>query len=170
MNRLGDYDYVLPPELIAQYPAPHRDASRLLVLDRKRSSIAHRQFCQLGDFLKKGDVLVVNDTKVLPARLLGRRQTGGRVEILFLKALDEERFEALIKPLGRLKEGEDIFLGHGVSLRLLDAKKKIIGVSKGRASVVMKKFGQMPLPPYIRRAPERLDRQRYQTVFASKPG
>lgn len=170
MNRLCDYDYVLPPELIAQYPAQQRDASRLLVLDRGRLTIEHRQFRQIIGFFKKGDVLVLNDTKVLPARLVGRRQTGGRVEVLFLRPLDEKRFEALIKPLGRLREGEDILLGDGFHVRLLDAKKKIIGVPKGRTSLLMKKFGQMPLPPYIRRLPERLDQRRYQTVFASRPG
>jgi len=168
--KLSDFDYYLPPELIAQHPVSRRDASKLLVLDRHQKSIGHHRFRDIITFLKPGDLLVLNDTKVLPARLLGRRRSGGKVEILLLDPLGEENYRALIKPLGRLKEGEEIIFAEGLSCRLADAKKKIVAFQPPGARAVMRKIGHLPLPPYIKRSPVRHDKTRYQTVFAAKEG
>lgn len=177
MFKLSDFDYGLPQELIAQYPASRRELSRLLVLDRSHKTIQHRRFCDIINTLQKGDLIVLNNTKVLPARLIGRRSTGGRVEILLLKRESEpygrkrgEHYQALIKPLGRLKEGEEIFLDSGFSCWLADAKKKIIEFNGASAKEIMQKVGIIPLPPYIRRSPDFSDRHRYQTVFAKREG
>lgn len=177
MFKLSDFDYDLPQELIAQYPASRRELSRLLVLDRSHKTIQHQRFCDIINTLQKGDLLVLNNTKVLPARLIGRRGTGGRVEILLLKRESEpsgrkkgERYQALIKPLGRLRVGEEIFLDSGFSCWLADAKKKIIEFNGTSAKEIMQKVGIIPLPPYIRRSPDFSDRRRYQTVFAKREG
>ena len=170
MMKLSDYDYHLPCELIAQHPSRCRDASRLLVLDRQKEALGHRRFYDIISFLKEGDLLVFNDTKVVPARLCGRRKTGGQVEILLLRPQDNQHYFALIKPLGRLKEGEEIFFEGGFSCRLTDAKNKIIAFDRCAASEVMKKIGRIPLPPYIRREPNAADVRRYQTVFAKNEG
>jgi len=176
--KLTDYDYFLPQELIAQRPAKKRGASRLLVLDRKRSCVTHHKFADIVDFFSKGDLLVVNDTKVIPARLIGRRQSGGRVEVFLLKPAGSgssfpkecQRYQALIKPLGRLKLGEEIFFEEGFSCKLQDAKNKIVEFHQGNAEEAMQKVGLIPLPPYIRRQPDRSDKYRYQTVFAKNKG
>ncbi len=174
MDKLSDFDYSLPQELIAQYPAYRRDSSRLLVLERFQKTIQHYRFRDIIDFFQKGDLLILNNTKVIPARLLGARGTGGKVEILLLRPAGrqgrEQCYHALIKPLGRLKEGEKIFLDKGFSCRLADAKEKLVGFNGTRPLAVMQKIGLIPLPPYIRRRPQAYDRSRYQTVFAKKEG
>lgn len=170
MFKLSDFDYHLPPDLIAQHPVRRRDSSRLLVLDRHQKSIGHRRFRDIITFLKPGDLLVLNDTKVLPARLFGRRQSGGKVEVLLLNSLGGENYQALVKPLGRLKDGELIMFAKGFSCRLVDAKKKIVCVSPPGARAVMQEVGLLPLPPYIKRSPVRDDSIRYQTVFAAQEG
>jgi S-adenosylmethionine:tRNA ribosyltransferase-isomerase len=170
MTKLSDFDFFLPPESIAQYPARHRQESRLLILDRHKKVIQHRQFYDIISCFQKGDLLVLNDTKVLPARLQGRRQSGGRVEILLLRPSGKKKYYALIKPLGRLKVGEEIFLKGGFSCRLVDAKEKIVTFPSASALRVMKKVGLIPLPPYIRRLPSQEDKRRYQTVFAKREG
>jgi len=170
MFKLSDFDYSLPQGLIAQAPSPRREHARLLVFDRSRNSLEHRRFCDIIAFLKKGDLLVLNDTRVIPARLLGRRLTGGRVELLLLRPASKKRYFALIKPLGRLKDGEEIFLDKGFSCRLLCAKDRIVAFDGADARRVMKKAGLLPLPPYIRRSPSVADDRRYQTVFAKKEG
>lgn len=168
--KLSDFDYHLPSQLIAQHPASRRDLSRLLVLDRKDETIRHHRFCDLIQFLRKGDLVILNDTKVIPARLMGRRSTGGKVEILLLEQKDSGEYRALIKPLGRLKEGEEIFLKRKFSCRLKDARNKIVVFENNDAPGIMKKVGLLPLPPYIRRKSDASDRRRYQTVFAQKEG
>lgn len=170
MIKLSDFDFFLPLQNIAQYPVRRREESRLLILDRCKKAIQHRQFCDIISFFKKGDLLILNDTKVLPARLEGRRQSGGRVEILLLRSSGKKNYHALIKPLGRLKVGEEIFLKGGFSCRLVDAKEKIITFPSASALHIMKKVGLIPLPPYIRRLPDSRDKRRYQTVFAKKEG
>lgn len=181
MDKLADFDYILPQELIAQAPAERRDQSRLLVLDRVTGRIEHRRFFEIIDYLNAGDLLVLNDTKVIPARLLGHRRSGGRVEILLLKRLEEFEqtgslikgpyYAALIKPLGRLKEGEEIFFKNAPSCFLADAKQKVVAFNGADPRVVMRRAGCLPLPPYIQR-PTKVDsdRIRYQTVFAKKAG
>lgn len=167
--RLSDYDYYLPEGLIAQKPAPKRDGSRLFVLSRRGRDQRHVRFFELVDFLEEGDLLVLNDTKVIPARLVGRRRSGGRVEILLLERLDEVSYRALIKPLARIRRGEEIFLvGH--SCRLRDPKEKIVEFAEALSAGTLKKIGSLPLPPYIRRPASAADARRYQTVFAREEG
>jgi S-adenosylmethionine:tRNA ribosyltransferase-isomerase len=178
MHKLSDFDYSLPESLIAQVPLARRDASRLLVLDRKKKTIEHRRFLDISGFLRPGDLLVLNDTKVIPARLFGRRSTGGRVEVFLLGSVNgsngkgavSRRYRALIKPLARLKENEEIFFSDGFSCRLVDPKAKIVEFQDDRVAERIKEQGMLPLPPYIRRPPGPLDERRYQTVFAKKEG
>ncbi len=170
--RLTDFDYELPQDLIAQYPAPRRELSRLLVLERAESRISHRKFCDIVDLLNAGDLVVLNDTKVMQARLIGRRSSGGKVEVLLLgpEKESDRRYRALIKPLGRLKKDEEIFFDKGFSCRLVDPQKKIVSFEGEPPLSVMRNVGFLPLPPYIRRPVTPLDSLRYQTVFAQKEG
>ncbi len=168
--KLSDFDYFLPKGLIAQEPALKRDSSKLLVVDRLKAAFVHSEFRNIANFLKAGDVLVLNDTKVLPLRFNGKRKTGGHVELLLLKDLGQDSYIALIKPLARLKDGETIFLSKGFSCVLVDAKKKIIRFNPPGAKEAIEKIGILPLPPYVRRKPTAMDKKRYQTVFAEKSG
>jgi len=172
--KVSDFDYALPQGLIAQTPAPRRDSSRLMVLDTGVRSIDHRRFHDLPRLLRPKDLLVLNDTKVVRARLLGRRSTGGRVEVLLLEAVGSGRrpsvYRALIKPLERLRRGEEIFFEKGFSCRLLDPEKKLVVFPPGEGRRAMAQVGRVPLPPYIRRPEKTRDRARYQTVFARAPG
>lgn len=170
MLKLSDFDYDLPESAIAQFPAAKRDACRLLVLDRCDKSLRHGKFSDIVSILKENDLLVFNDTKVIPARLFGRRHTGGKVELLLLDALTKDRYRALIKPLGRLKIGEEIFFDAGFSCRLVDAKEKIVEFKAGQAKRALSRVGVLPLPPYIKRELMGSDRRRYQTIFAKKEG
>lgn len=175
MFKLSDYDYNLPSDLIAQEPSQKRDHSRLLVLDKTTGKYQDKLFYQLPELLRSGDLLIFNDTKVVPARLLGKRATGGAVEVLLLEPVGkgeraQDGYKALIKPLGRLKEGEEIFLGKGLVCRLVDARNKIVDFKGMSAQAVMKRTGVLPLPPYVRRPAEKNDRLRYQTVYAKKEG
>lgn len=177
MHNLSEYDYELSPELIAQTPAAQRDASRLLVMERQGGSYRDKRFFQLADDLAAGDLLVFNDTRVIPARLLGRRVTGGSVEVLLLGPAScgsvsprTPAYKALVKPMARLKEGEKIFLDKGLVCRLIDPKNRIVDFCGISAEYVMKKTGILPLPPYVRRPPQQEDRIRYQTIFARHPG
>jgi S-adenosylmethionine:tRNA ribosyltransferase-isomerase len=172
MFQLSDFDYVLPQGLIAQYPAHHRVLSRLLVINTSRRQLEHRRFRDITYFLRKGDLLVLNDTKVLRARLMGRRRSGGKVEVLLLAPQDSgcKRYHALIKPLSRLKKDEELLFDKGFSCRLVDPKQKIVEFKYACGPEVMEKIGLLPLPPYIERSVTLLDRRRYQTVFAKNEG
>jgi len=167
----AELDYALPEALIAQAPAEPRDASRLMVLDAGRRTIEHRTFHELPLFLCPGDALVLNETKVLPARLKTRKPTGGEVELLFLRDLGPDRgdaWEVLVRPARRLKPGLRLLAG--------DAKLDLVeNLGEGRWSVsapdvpgLLEKHGKMPLPPYIEATPEA--EARYQTVYAREPG
>ncbi len=170
-------DYHLPPHLIAQEPSSRRDQARLLVVNRQEGTLAHRHFHDLPELLRPGDLLVLNDTKVVPARLLGRRQrTGGKWEGLFIGQLPDGAWEILGQTRGRLLPGETIVVEPGpLQLQLLDKTPEghwLVRPSEpGNPFAVLERHGQVPLPPYIRkgRAKEG-DRQRYQTVFADRPG
>jgi len=175
--RVDDFDYELPDDAIAQAPAEPRDSSRLLVLDRRRSSsgipaLAHGTFGELGQWLRPGDLLVVNDSRVMPARLRGRRATGGSVELLVLRPLGDARgrWEALVRPSRKVGVGETISIGGNASVevgeRVTDGTRAVR--FDGDAHAVMAAVGEMPLPPYIhdRSAPA----ERYQTVYAEPPG
>ncbi|MDD4954081.1 MAG: tRNA preQ1(34) S-adenosylmethionine ribosyltransferase-isomerase QueA [Candidatus Omnitrophica bacterium] len=167
MLKLSDFDYSLPKELIAQYPLEERDACRLLVLDRGRKCIEHRVFSQIAGYFNKGDLLVLNDTRVLRSRLEGRRVTGGRVEILLLNSKDGSRFNALIKP-GRLRLGEKIIFGQSGITGQVSAKNEVTFNTQDMVSLY--NLGVMPLPPYIKRGPEALDDAYYQTIYARCDG
>ena len=173
--RVDDFDYPLPEAAIAQTPTEPRDASRLLILDRARSgpgkpALGHATFRDIGTWLRAGDLLVVNDSRVLPARLRGQRPGGGAAEVLLLRQLDAGDWEALIRPSRRVRVGERIVLpgGDGVTVggRVADGTRRV--TFDRDAAEVMAAAGEMPLPPYIhdRSAPP----ERYQTVYARPPG
>ncbi|MFH1594235.1 MAG: tRNA preQ1(34) S-adenosylmethionine ribosyltransferase-isomerase QueA [Candidatus Omnitrophota bacterium] len=168
--KLSEFDYHLPKELIAQYPSPKRGEDRLLVVNKAKSSFEEKQFCRIVDYFKKGDILVLNNTKVLPARLFGKRRTGGKVEI-FIVDKTKRPVEALIRPGGRIKDGEEVLLGDGHRAKVLGKA----GVGRfvefdGPIDEIMAKCGHVPLPPYISREDESSDRERYQTVYAACVG
>ena len=174
--RTSDFDYELPKELIAQYPAAARDESRLLVLRRSDGSIEHRTFSDVAEYLECGDVLVLNESEVIPARLLGVKEgTGGRVEMFLLRRLEEDRWEALIRPGARVREGTVLEFGEGrlrarVAGLLSDGKREVELVVSGDIEQALGELGRVPLPPYIDREPEEIDRERYQTVYARVKG
>ena len=168
------FDFHLPEELIAQVPLKNRAESRLMVLDKQTGEIKHEVFKEITKYLREGDCLVLNDTKVLPARLFGvKKDTGAKIEVLLLKQLEGDKWETLVKPAKRVKEGTEIEFGDGLLKavctgtsdhggRVLDFKYE------GIFYEVLDQLGEMPLPPYIK---EQLDdRDRYQTVFAREPG
>jgi S-adenosylmethionine:tRNA ribosyltransferase-isomerase len=175
--RTDSFDYDLPPRLIAQEPCPERDQARLLVVRRADASLAHHVFHELPDLLSPGDLLVLNDTRVLPARLLGRRaRTGGKWEGLFLNALPDGLWELLCQTRGRLTEGESIEVEPG-PLRLTLAGRSPEGHWLARPSEpgsppeLLERYGQVPLPPYIRKGrAAAADQERYQTVYARRAG
>jgi S-adenosylmethionine:tRNA ribosyltransferase-isomerase len=174
---VSDFDYDLPAELIAQYPAPRRDASRMLALDRKSGVISHRYFKDILDYLKEGDLLVFNETKVFPARLLGRRvKSGGKLELLLLKEKSPCLWEALARPGRHAREGEEIAFGDDlraiVGERTESGGRLITFLCADRREFWEKLFkaGKIPLPPYIKRPTEEMDRERYQTVYARSLG
>jgi len=178
MLTLKDFDYELPKELVAPYPMPKRSEARLLVLDRKTGGLEHRIFRDLVEYLRPGDLLVLNNTQVLPARLFGIRPTGGRVEALLLKRIEENVWEMLVKPSGRIKKGTRIAFGeNGMRLEgeILDEPSGTTGIRKVRFDSMefeekLRQIGRIPLPPYIDRPDESIDREMYQTVFAEKEG
>jgi S-adenosylmethionine:tRNA ribosyltransferase-isomerase len=173
-GRTADYDFHLPPERIAQYPLPRRDASRLMVVDRQASTIAHRTFGDLPEYLGAGDTIVLNTTRVIRARLLGRRKTGAPAEVLLLKPVGEDRFEALVHPGGKLKAGRVVTVAPGFSVEICavtDRRSRIVRLrADGPIADAIERFGHVPLPPYIARGDEREDAERYQTVYALHPG
>jgi S-adenosylmethionine:tRNA ribosyltransferase-isomerase len=167
MTKLDDFDFSLPKDLIAQFPLKKRDAARLLVLDRKRGSMEHASFGRLTDFLLEEDLLVLNNTKVLPARLQGYRPTGGKVDLLLLSELDKGTFRAFIKP-SRVKAGEKIIFDSGKLTGVVKGRNEIAFNTNDRKSIYG--IGRMPLPPYIKRTPDDLDAVFYQTVYARVGG
>lgn len=165
--RLSDFDYFLPKELIAQYPLKERDAARLLVVKRQADAIEHRSFRDILEYLDKEDLLVLNNTKVLPARLKGNKPTGGKAEVLLLGQRRGLTFKALIKP-SRLKVGQKLIFNQGSISGRISARGEITFETKDLGSIY--KSGLMPLPPYIKREAEVLDSDYYQTVYAKKEG
>ncbi len=177
--QLNDFFYELPPSLIAQEPLAERDRSRLMVLRPPKRDIQHRSFYEIPEFLNAGDILVLNNTKVFPARLLGRKSTGGKVEVLLLRNIGENDWEALIHPSGKFKKGSVASIDqNGFSVEALDSFAAESGHrtvrlhNHGEKSVQEKinEHGHMPLPPYIKRPDTKEDIARYQTVFAEKAG
>ncbi len=176
MLKLNDFNYHLPKNLIAQFPARPRLSSRLLVLNRKQKTLEHKHFYNLPDYINFGDTVALNDTKVFPARLLGRiAKNNKRVELLLLKETETSVFECLAKPAKYIQEKDRIFFGNGkLEVKVL-AKNKFIKVKilcKNRDDLKKKiqEIGQVPLPPYIKRQPIGEDKEDYQTVYARREG
>lgn len=174
------YDYYLPPELIAQEPLADRTASRLLVLRRKDGRVSHRAFREAPDMLRPGDLLIVNNSKVFPARLFARKDTGAEIELLFLRELEAGRWEALAKPGKRLREGTALFHDAAPGGRLCRAIENKgdgiwtfelapeIAAASGGLEAFLAAHGETPLPPYVKKKID--DPERYQTVYAAAAG
>jgi S-adenosylmethionine:tRNA ribosyltransferase-isomerase len=170
MNR-SEFHYDLPPELIAQVPLEERSSSRLLVLDRDSGRIDDRRFADLPQLLAPSDLLVLNDTRVLPARLLGRKPTGGRVELLLERILAPRRLRAQVRASHKPAVGSEIELAGGARALVVARDDTLFELTLDRdVADYIAQHGQTPLPPYIERVPDAGDAQRYQTVFARVPG
>lgn len=180
---LKDFSYFLPEELIAQHPRPERDASRMMVLDRRGQTIGDNRFLSLPDYLQKGDVLVINDSRVIPAKIYGRKPTGAIIEILLLSRRENngqtQSWEVMARPAKRISKNDGIDLGHGcrarVTARLSDKKWLMAFEADGGFESYLERFGRAPLPPYIKRKKsadpdQACDRERYQTVYAKTDG
>ena len=171
--KTSDFWYDLPEELIAQTPLEQRDTSRLLVLDRVSGQVKHQHFFDIIDYLQPGDCLVLNDSRVLPARLLGHRPTGGAVEVLLLKDLGNKQWECLCKPGRKMQVGSQVIFGNGeltavVSEVREDGNRVVEFQYEGIFLEVLERLGKMPLPPYIRA--ELGNQERYQTVYSREVG
>lgn len=169
---LSDYDYHLPSNLIGQKPAEPRDHSRLMVVDRKKEDIEHKRFYNIVDFLEKGDVLVRNSTRVIPARMIGRKETGAVLEVFLLKRIDINTWECMVRQAKKLKLGQKLLIGENNEIvatlkEVKDDGNRVLHFEyEGAFEEVLDKLGQMPLPPYIT---EKLnEKERYQTVYAKK--
>lgn len=171
--KTSDFNYYLPEELIAQTPLKRRDSSRLLCLDKNTGEIEHRHFFDLPDYLEEGDCLVLNDSRVLPARLFGRRESGGAVEVVLLRDLGGGVWECLTRPGRKTRPGTRIVFGDGelsaaVTEACEDGNKLLKFEYQGIFLEVLERLGKMPLPPYIKE--ELMDNERYQTVYSREMG
>lgn len=172
MNK-SDFDFYLPEELIAQTPLEKRDTSRLLHLDKQTGEIEHRHFYDIKQYLHEGDCLVLNDSRVLPARLIGARPTGGTVELVLLKDLGDNRWECLSRPGRKTKPGQELVFGNGELTAVVEevtlGGNRIVKFSyEGIFLEILERLGKMPLPPYIKE--ELQDSERYQTVYSKELG
>ncbi len=165
--KLSDFDYQLPKELIAQYPLPEREEARLMVLERNSGKITHKIFRDITEYLRKDDLLVLNDTKVLTCRLKGKRISGGKVEVFLLKHKGGLVFEAMIRP-ARVKAGEKIIFPGSAVTCALTAKNEVKFAARNEEEIYA--LGVIPLPPYIKREAEEMDAEYYQTVYARENG
>lgn len=173
--RLSDFKYKLPEEMIARYPANRRDHSRLMVVDRNKGEIHHRCFYDVVDYLYPGDCLVVNDTRVFPARLEGyKEKTDARLEIFLLRELNHNLWEVLVKPARKVRTGNTILVAGEVQCDVIDnttsGGRVVRFYYDGDFHEIIEKHGKSPLPPYIKRDAEDIDKERYQTVYARKQG
>jgi S-adenosylmethionine:tRNA ribosyltransferase-isomerase len=173
-HRTADYDFVLPPELIAQQPAPERDGSRLMVIERATGRITHARFRDLAALIPAGDAVVVNRSRVLKARLLGQRAGGGQAEVLLLEPGPDGRWEAMVRPSARIKPGQRVRLAPDAELIVDEATgsgtRWVRLDSALSLEQVLERHGHVPLPPYIARADGGDDATRYQTVYAEEAG
>ena len=168
-----DFWYDLPEELIAQTPLEKRDTSRLCLLDRQTGQVTHRHFYDILDYLRPGDCLVMNDSRVLPARLLGHRPTGGAIEVLLLRDLGNKRWECLCKPGRKMQVGNEVIFGDGeLTAKVVEVQEtgnRVVEFQyEGIFLEVLERLGKMPLPPYIKA--ELADQERYQTVYSREVG
>lgn len=178
--KLTHFEYEYPPELIAKYPAVPRDSSRLMVMSRADGSITHRLFSDIGEYFSRGDVLVVNDTKVFPARLFGNKEkTGARIEVFLLRELNPESrlWDVIVDPARKIRIGNKLYFENGLIAEVIDNTtsrgRTIRFVFEGTDEELYEKIdeiGQTPIPPYLKRDVEPEDRERYQTIFASQRG
>jgi len=172
--RLSDFEFNLPEELIAQFPEERRDRSRLLVLHRDGGRIEHRRFDELPDYLCAGDLMVLNDARVLPARVIFRRESGGAVEFILTRRLEDRRWRAICNRTKRMRVGETLHAWKDPGVRVRIAGKDGDGIEllaeRALDDELLDRIGSLPLPPYIRRNPTALDDERYQTIYASRPG
>ncbi len=168
---LSDFYYSLPKELIAQYPIKERGTSRLLVVNRKKEEILIKRFIDLIDFLDAGDIIVLNNTKVLKARLIGKAESGVKVDTLLINKVSEKRYEVLIKPLRKLRDKEALsFNNNSITAEFEKGKNGKNYLEFNSNGFNLNEIATMPLPPYIKRLPEELDFERYQTVYAKNEG
>ncbi len=179
MMKLSDFDYELPKELIAQIPEQKRENSKMMVLDRKGQTIEHRHFYDICDYFDENDVLVLNNTKVIPARLYGKKETGANIEVFLLKIISGKTWQVLLNPSKRIKEEMIIKISDELSAKVLtredNGKWLVEMIYDGNFYDIIRKIGNIPLPPYIERNMtneqlKNLDYERYQTVFAQKEG
>ena len=173
--RLSDFKYALPDKLIAQEPLAKRDLSRMLVVDRDSRTFRDEKFTDIVSYLESGDCLVVNETKVFPARLKGyKEKTEAEIEVFLLRRLTEELWEVLVKPARKVRTGNTIMIGDEITCEVIDnttSGGRVVRFHyEGDFSQLVEKYGQPPLPPYIRREPRADDRERYQTIFAKISG
>ena len=174
--KLADFDYDLPLDRIAQGPLKHRDASRLMIINRSTGELNHTQFSQIAEFLPDKSLLVLNDTKVIPARVIGNKsETGGKIELLLIQEKETDTWEVLAKPRRMLKVGTQLIFGNDVLkaevLEKPDNGNCIVHfIYAGVFFEILAEIGMMPLPPYIRRSPNEEDEVRYQSVYASTEG
>ena len=174
--RLSDFDLEIPERLIAQFPTSRRDHSRLMVLDRANEAIGHHHFYELPEFLDQGDVLVLNDTRVFPARLYATKdRTAARIEVFLLRELEDDRWEVLVKPARKVRVEDKLVFNEEVHCQVVDvtaAGGRVVSFHYPGDSFYsfLDKHGKSPLPPYIRREPELQDRNAYQTVYARHRG
>ncbi len=171
--KLEEFDYYLPEELIAQVPIKQRDMSRLMVLDKKEQKIENKVFKNIIDYLEPGDCLVRNNTKVIPARLYGKKETGANVEFVLLKRIEGDIWETIVKPGNKLKPGTKVIFGDGILIaEILDimegGTRKVKFSYEGIFNEILDKIGLMPLPPYIHESLK--EKNRYQTVYAKYDG
>ncbi|MDX2314794.1 MAG: tRNA preQ1(34) S-adenosylmethionine ribosyltransferase-isomerase QueA [Gammaproteobacteria bacterium] len=173
--RASDFQFDLPPELIAQYPAASRRESRMLVVEGAGRGVADRRFDELGSLLEPGDLLVMNNTRVIKARLAGRKQTGGKVELLVERIVDARRVLAHLRASKSPRIGSTLLIDEGVEVLVCGRRDDLFELEfqleSGRTvAALVEEVGRLPLPPYIRREPELLDEERYQTVYAREDG
>ena len=171
--KTSDFYFDLPEEQIAQVPLKDRTSSRLMVLDKATGTTKHQHFYDIIDYLNEGDCLVLNDTRVLPARLFGARPSGGKVEFLLLTRKDEKRWEVLVKPGKKARVGDEIIFGDGILKakveEIIEDGNRIVSFEyEGIFEEVLDSLGEMPLPPYIHEKLE--DKERYQTVYSKHEG
>ena len=174
-HSIDGYDYPLPPQRIAQEPLAERDASRLMVLERASGRLSHRLFRELPELLRPGDLLVTNRSRVIPARLLARRASGGAVEVLLVRPRSDGLWEAMLRPARRLPPGSEAEVAPGFRVRVepggAGALRHVrLLADDGDTAGAVERHGHVPLPPYIKRPDTAADRERYQTVFAREPG
>ena len=175
--RLSDFDYELPEELIAQYPLEKRDHSKLMVVHRKDGKIEHKRFYNITEYLRPGDLIVINETKVFPARLFAvKDRTDAKVEVFLLRELENNLWEVLVKPARKVRIGNKLTIAEGVQCDVIDNTVsggrvvRFVNISREELYKLIDEVGQSPLPPYIKRDPTPEDKKRYQTVYAKKRG